>query len=94
MTDVIVRKMFARAGQLAGFGFRVNPHMLRHACGYNLANDGVDTRMLQAYLGHTNIQSTVLYTKLAADRFNGLWRDWQVGASAPIAATMAFLTMA
>ena len=64
-----------RAWQMAGFRFSVNPHMLRHACGYKLANDGVDTRTLQAYLGHTNIQNTVRYTKLAADRFNGLWGD-------------------
>jgi integrase len=35
----------------------VHPHMLRHACGYPLANDGVDTRSLQAYLGHRNIHT-------------------------------------
>ncbi len=75
VTDATVRKMIARAGRLAGFGFTVNPHMLRHACGYKLANDGVDTRTLQQYLGHTNIQNTVRYTKLAAGRFNGLWQD-------------------
>ena len=75
VTDSTVRKMIARAGKLAGFRFTVNPHMLRHACGYKLANDGIDTRTLQAYLGHTNIQNTVRYTRLAAGRFNGLWRD-------------------
>ena len=46
------RKMIARLGVAARFGFPVHPHMLRHACGYKLANDGVDTRSLQAYLGH------------------------------------------
>ena len=46
------RKMIARLGVAAGFGFPVHPHMLRHACGFKLANDGVDTRTLQAYLGH------------------------------------------
>jgi len=51
----------------------VHPHMLRHACGYYLANKGVDTRTIQAYLGHKNIQHTVRYTELAPDRFNGLW---------------------
>ena len=45
-------KMIARAGQEAGFKFGVHPHMLRHACGYALANRGHDTRALQAYLGH------------------------------------------
>jgi type 1 fimbriae regulatory protein FimB/type 1 fimbriae regulatory protein FimE len=49
--------------------------MLRHACGYKLANDGHDTRSLQHYPGHKNIQHTVRYTELAADRFNGFWKD-------------------
>ena len=49
-------------------------HMLRHARGFKLANDGVDTRSLQANLGHRNIQNT-RYTALAADRFKGFWRD-------------------
>jgi integrase len=31
---------------------RVHPHMLRHACGYKLANDARDTRTIQDYLGH------------------------------------------
>ena len=50
-------------------------HMLRHACGYKLANDGHDTRALQAYLGHRNIQNTTRYTALAQDRFKGFWKD-------------------
>jgi type 1 fimbriae regulatory protein FimB/type 1 fimbriae regulatory protein FimE len=49
--------------------------MLRHACGYKLANDGHDTRSLQAYLGHRNIQNTTRYTALAPDRFKSFWRD-------------------
>jgi site-specific recombinase XerD len=46
-----------------------------HGCGYKLANDGVDTRSLQAYLGHKNIQHTVRYTELAPTRFKDFWRD-------------------
>ena len=69
------RKMVARLGVAAGFGFPVHPHMLRHACGFKLANDGVDTRSLQAYLGHRNIQHTVRYTELAPTRFKNFWRD-------------------
>ena len=46
--------------------------MLRHSCGFKLANDGVDTRSLQAYLGHRNIQHTVRYTELAPTRFKKL----------------------
>ena len=49
--------------------------MLRHACGYALANKGHDTRALQAYLGHKNIQHTVRYTELAPTRFKNFWRD-------------------
>jgi type 1 fimbriae regulatory protein FimB/type 1 fimbriae regulatory protein FimE len=67
--------MIARAGRLAGMPFRVHPHMLRHACGYKLANDGQDTRAIQAYLGHRNINHTVRYTELSPERFRGFWRD-------------------
>ena len=55
--------------------FSLHPHMLRHACGYKLANDGHDTRALQHYLGHKNIQHTVRYTELSPDRFRDFWRD-------------------
>ena len=67
-------RMIERAGTLAKFGFKAHPHMLRHACGYKLANDGHDTRALQAYLGHKNIQHTVRYTELAPTRFKNFWR--------------------
>jgi len=53
---------------------RIHPHMLRHGCGYALANAGHDTRALQAWLGHKNIQHTVRYTELAPDRFMNFWR--------------------
>jgi type 1 fimbriae regulatory protein FimB/type 1 fimbriae regulatory protein FimE len=69
------RKMVARLGKSAGFSFGVHPHMLRHGTGYKLANQGVDTRSLQHYLGHKSIQHTVRYTELAADRFKGFWKD-------------------
>jgi len=75
MTAATVRKMIARAGAEAGLGFPVHPHMLRHATGYYLASKGHDTRAIQAYLGHRNIQHTVRYTELSPARFNGFWRD-------------------
>jgi type 1 fimbriae regulatory protein FimE len=59
----------------AALGIKAYAHMLRHVCGYKLANDGVDTRSLQAYLGHRNIQNTTRYTALAPDRFKGFWKD-------------------
>jgi integrase len=69
------RRMIERATEAAGLGIKAHPHMLRHACGYALANKGTDTRTLQAYLGHRNISNTVRYTELAPNRFRGLWRD-------------------
>ncbi len=75
LTASTVRKIVARAGQRAGLPCPVHPHMLRHACGYKLANDGHDTRSIQHYLGHKNITHTVRYTELSADRFNAFWQD-------------------
>jgi integrase len=63
-----------RAGGEAKLSFKAHPHMLRHACGYALANKGHDTRALQAYLGHRNIQHTVRYTELSPTRFKDFWR--------------------
>ena len=68
-------RMIERAGIEAKFGFKAHPHMLRHACGYALANKGHDTRALQAYLGHRNIQHTVRYTELSPTRFKDFWRS-------------------
>jgi integrase len=66
--------LFERLGSRARMPFTIFPHMLRHACGYALANAGHDTRALQAWLGHKNIQHTVRYTELAPDRFKDFWR--------------------
>jgi site-specific recombinase XerD len=75
MTEATVRKLVARVGEEAGLGFPVHPHMLRHATGFYLANNGVDTRTIQAFLGHRNIMHTVRYTQLAPERFRTLWCD-------------------
>jgi type 1 fimbriae regulatory protein FimB/type 1 fimbriae regulatory protein FimE len=75
ITPSSVRKIVARAGSEAKIGFPVHPHMLRHSTGFKLANDGHDTRALQHYLGHRNIQHTVRYTELAPHRFKGFWKD-------------------
>ena len=63
--------MVERAGVEAELGFKAHLHMLRHACGFALVNKGHDTRALQAYLGHKNIQHTVRYTELSPDRVQG-----------------------
>jgi type 1 fimbriae regulatory protein FimB/type 1 fimbriae regulatory protein FimE len=67
-------RMVQRAGEAAKLSFPIHPHMLRHATGFKLANDGVDTRTLQAYLGHKSISNTVRYTELSPTRFKDLWR--------------------
>ena len=75
VTASTVRKMLARAGEKAAIGFPVHPHMLRHSTGYKLANDGQDTRAIQHYMGHKNIQHTVRYTELSPARFKDFWKD-------------------
>jgi type 1 fimbriae regulatory protein FimE len=75
LTPDSIRKIVARAGREAGLEFSVHPHMLRHATGYKLANDGQDTRAIQHYLGHRNIQHTTRYTELSSDRFKDFWKD-------------------
>jgi integrase len=68
-------RLVERAASNAKLGIKAHAHMLRHACGYALANAGHDTRSLQAYLGHRNIQNTTRYTALAPDRFKNFWKD-------------------
>jgi integrase len=75
MTSAGFRKMLARIGDASTLAFPVHPPMLRHACGSKLANEGHDTRAIQHYLGHKNIQHTVRYTVLKADRFTHFWTD-------------------
>lgn len=75
LTDDAIRKIVGRAGTEARLPFTVHPHMLRHACGYKLAQAGEDTRAIQHYLGHKNIQHTVRYTQLSPDRFKSFWKD-------------------
>jgi integrase len=68
-------RMIERAAAEAGLGIKAHAHMLRHACGYKLANDGHDTRAIQAYMGHRNIQNTTRYNALAPERFKEFFRD-------------------
>jgi integrase len=78
MSTSSFRKIVARAAKSANIGVElVHPHMLRHGCGYRLVNEGHDTRAIQAWMGHANIQNTVLYTALSPDRFVKLkfWSD-------------------
>src|SRR5262249_7481480 len=69
-------KMVRRTGEFAKLPFPIHPHMLRHACGFKLANDGVDTRALQHFLGHRNSMHPVRYTEVRSDRFDGFGKDW------------------
>lgn len=66
-------RIIRTAGEEAGTVTHTHPHMLRHACGYELAERGADTRLIQDYLGHRNIRHTVRYTASNAARFAGIW---------------------
>ena len=69
-------RMLSRAAKSIDLQIKVHPHMLRHGCGYMLANRGQDTRMIQNYLGHQNIQHTVRYTELAPNRLAAIAQLW------------------
>jgi type 1 fimbriae regulatory protein FimE len=75
LTERTAHRIIQRAGEEANLPFPVHPHQLRHACGYYLASKGHDTRAIQAYLGHRNIQHTVKYTELSPNRFKDFWQD-------------------
>ena len=70
-----VRHIVNQAGIVANFSFTIHPQMLRHSTGFYLANKGHDTRAIQSYLGHANINNTVIYTQLSPQRFNTFWDD-------------------
>jgi integrase len=74
-TTDAVNRLIKRIGERAGLAFPIHVHMLRHACGYALANAGHDTRALQDWLGHRSIQHTVRYTELSPTRFKDFWRE-------------------
>jgi len=73
MTRQAFNYICAKIGKRAKLGINVHPHILRHSCGFALANKGCDTRLVQDYLGHRNITHTQIYTRTAAVRFEGLW---------------------
>jgi type 1 fimbriae regulatory protein FimB len=73
LTRQSVNYLLAEAAARAGLP-PVHPHMLRHSCGFSLANRGYDLRLIQDYLGHRDPKHTVHYTRVAAGRFEGLWR--------------------
>ncbi len=68
-----VRRVLSLLGEAANLPISIHPHMLRHACGFYLANKDVNIRVIQDYLGHKDINHTVRYTDLAPRRFNNLW---------------------
>ncbi|SCC69752.1 tyrosine-type DNA invertase [Kosakonia oryziphila] len=74
LTRQRIYQLICQFGVMAGISVPSHPHMLRHACGFALADRGIDTRLIQDYLGHKNIRHTVLYTASNAERFEGVWR--------------------
>ncbi|EPC4333562.1 tyrosine-type DNA invertase [Enterobacter asburiae] len=71
-------KMLRKYSILARLPVMATPHMLRHACGFSLADQGMDTRLIQDYLGHKNIRHTVHYTSTNAARFSRAWVKTQL----------------
>lgn len=74
LTRQRIYQIISRLGVQANIAVVSHPHMLRHACGFALADRGVDTRLIQDYLGHRNIRHTVRYTASNAERFKDVWR--------------------
>jgi type 1 fimbriae regulatory protein FimB/type 1 fimbriae regulatory protein FimE len=74
-TTGAINRLVKIIGQRAGLQLPVHFHMLRHSCGYKLANDGIDTRAIQDWLGHVSITHTTRYTALSQTRFKDFWRD-------------------
>ena len=72
MTRQSVNYLVRAAARRAGLG-ALHPHMLRHSCGFYLANQGYDLRLIQDYLGHRDPKHTVHYTRVAGVRFEGMW---------------------
>ena len=60
------------AGETAGLGDFVHPHMLRHGAGYALINDGIDVRLVQEFLGHASITSTTMDGAISPKRLAGV----------------------
>lgn len=73
LTRQAVNCVLAQTAACAGLS-PIRPHMLRHSCGFALANRGYDLRLIQDYLGHRDPKHTVRYTRTAGKRFEGLWR--------------------
>ena len=74
-TPDAINRLIKNIGKRAGLSMPAHFHMLRHSCGYKLANDGIDTRAIQDWLGHVSITHTVKYTALSPTRFKDFWRD-------------------
>lgn len=69
------RQTLKRLGNIAGFPFKVHPHMLRHGCGYALVNSGENLRAIQLYMGHREIKNTLIYTELSPHAFMNFWKN-------------------
>lgn len=74
-TPDAINRLVKTIGKRAKLPLPTHFHMLRHSCGYKLANDGIDTRAIQDWLGHVSITHTTRYTQLSSARFKDFWRE-------------------
>ena len=72
LDDSTVRRLCKKLAETARLGIRFHYHMLRHTTGHYMVEQGIDSRVIQAYLGHKSINSTARYTSVSSHRYEGI----------------------
>jgi integrase/recombinase XerD len=66
-------KIVRTAGERAGLGGRLSPHVLRHSCATHMLDRGADIRVVQELLGHASLSTTQVYTKVSPERLRAAY---------------------